>query len=879
MNHRKVLIVGYYHRKNLGDNVFEHVLTNYFQKRWPDSEYNFTCIDDLKEIPPDTSAVIFGGGDLVNDYFYRKIDRFIKNKHCPWYAVSIGIPYPQLIERGYLDRFDYIIHRNQEDKVVLSDRYGERTEWFPDMSFLLPWYHPGQEYEVEYVSEHYYQKKVGIFLSRSIYNRDDPDGYNRITNNLAKFLSKIAQTNHTVFIPGCGRIRVPIYELYLLPFCTDDKDNHDDRLINQDIYDKIMDYGELDNVQLINDTIHMDRIIPIFNSFHLTICTRFHAHMFSLLTQTPILSIHTTRKVSNLISEIGAEEYAIKMETHPTGYYPVDLDQDELMDKFLHLEETYYDYLDKLETLHTLYTEQTKVFVTRLDNLLFYGPRYVLPDEICQRALEKASTIVNRLLLIRGAWENMVNDMLSVINNRLAYVIEPENNHNKDINIREELIREEGAIGKYFGNDDSETKERIIEMISYELTGTRLSDYHYGLHQKVFEPSYNLCESCEWILGHKYNKLNNDNYIFLDNILYDRDDRRLNITHINKNLFTGYHRSGWNFVLDHMEEIHNPRGVIFDSYLDKTFGWEYDFLSLSQVIPYRKPWVGVFHHTSNKDYTENNLVKVFSRRNFIQSLNCCKGIIVLSKNNKEWIEDKLNQLYIKVPVLSLTHPTEILSDKLLFDYDLFKLNPAKKVIQIGAWLRNSYAIYDLDVPDGYHKFALKGKDMNNYFVTDDDMDNIENCVRGVACGRKERISGCMVDNKDSNKYIVGLLDNIRKNHRSVTVLDNISNDQYDQLLRTSVVFINLVDASAVNTILECVVRNTPILVNRLPATEEYLGSKYPLFYDNFDHANDLLSDRRNIKRAHKYLRYMDKTKFTTKHFLDSLVRSDLYQSL
>ena len=881
MNRRKILIVGYYHRKNLGDDVFEHVLTNYFQDRWPDSEYHFINIDDLKEIPPDTSAVIFGGGDLVNDYFYRQIEPFISRKTCPWYAVSIGIPYPKLIDRGYLGRFDYIIHRNQVDKDVLGNIYDKRTEWFPDMSFMLPLYHPCQDYEREYESDRYHRKKIGIFLSRSIYHREDPDSYERIINNISKFLSEISKLHRTLVIPGCGRVTTPLYELYLLPFCTDGKDDHDDRLINFDIYNKIMDYGELDNIHLIEDRLPMDRIIPIFNSFHLTICTRFHAHMFSLLTQTPVLSIYTTRKVENLLAEIGAEEYSCKMETHPTEYYPTHINQEDLMNTFVNLEWTYDEYSQKLETLHGLYTKQTKEFLVRLDNLLFYNPRYVLPDEIQQRALEKANTITDKLMIIRGSAEDLIYDMLSAIKNKLAYVIDTDhmNNHHKDEDIRKELIHESGSIGKYFGDGDPGIKEQIIEMISYELTGDRLSDYHYGLHRQVFGPGYNLKESCEWILNHKYNKANEDNYIFLDNTLYDRSNRRLNITYINNNLFNGYHRSGWNYVLDQMEEVHNPKGIVFDSYLDKTFGWEYDFLSVSQVIPYRKPWVGVFHHTSNEDYSDNNLVEVFSRSNFIQSLSCCKGLIVLSENNKDWIEEKLRHLFVKVPVLVLTHPTEFVSNDLQFDYHLFKMNPAKKVVQIGAWLRDSYSIYDLDVPDGYYKFALKGKDMNNYFVSETDIDNIETCIKGVGCDRKERISGCVVPNKDSNKYIVGLIDNIRNNHKSVTVLEDISNGQYDELLKTSIVFIKLVDASAVNTILECIVRNTPILVNRLATTEEYLGSGYPLFYDNLDHANDLISNRKNIKRAHKYLRNMDKSRFRIGSFLDSLVWSDMYQNL
>jgi len=878
MNCRKILVVGYYHRKNLGDDVFEHVLTNYFQDRWPNTIYNFITVDDLKAIPLDTTAVIFGGGDLVNDYFFCKIEPFLAHKTCPWYAISIGIPYPKLVENGYLDRFDYIIHRNQEDKIMMSELYNDRANWYPDISFLLPKYHNNND-TIEFPQQKYhYRKKIGIFLSRSIYHLKDPEAYNRILNNLGKFLSDIATKHYGIGIPGWGRIKLPEYELYLMPFCTDNKNNHDDRLINKDLYDKIMDYGEMDNVYLLDEEIHIDKIIPIFNSFYMTICTRFHAHMFSLLTQTPVLSIYTTRKVENLISEMNAEVYAYKMETDPYEYYPINIDTEILKDKFDLIESEYDDYRDKMKNLHDRYSVESNNFLTKLDNLLFYSPRSVLKDEIDLRSRSCANRIANKLNIIRESNDdNSIFDMISTINNKLVYII--NQNHNTNNDITHELIHSDGVILKYFGDIGIETKTQIVDLISYELTGERNSDYHYGLSKQVFTSNYNLKESCNWILNHKYDLVNRDNFEFLDKTTYPLTNRKLNIKFINTNLFKGYHRSGWSFVLHHMEQLHNPKGVIFDSYLDKTFGWEYDFLSVSQVIPYRKPWIGVFHHTSNEDYTGNNLVNVFTKPNFIQSFNCCKGIIVLSNHNKNWIERKLKELFIKVPVISMLHPTEFMDDDKMFDYDKFRLNPAKKIIQIGAWLRNSYAIYELNVPEEYNKFALKGKGMNNYFVSDNDIKDIVGFIKNIACGRKEQISGYLIENKDVNKYILGIVNRIESNHKSVTVLENITNEQYDNLLTNNLVFINLVDAAAVNTIVECIVRNTPILVNRLPATEEYLGPNYPLFYDDLDHANDLLMNKKTIKRAHRYLSKMNKDKLTIKYFLDSLIESDIYQSL
>ena len=64
--------------------------------------------------------------------------------------------------------------------------------------------------------------------------------------------------------------------------------------------------------------------------------------------------------------------------------------------------------------------------------------------------------------------------------------------------------------------------------------------------------------------------------------------------------------------------------------------------------------------------------------------------------------------------------------------------------------------------------------------------------------------------------------------KSVEVMEHLSDSAYDELLSDIVVFLNLIDASAVNTVIECIVRNTPLIINRLPAIVEILGEDYPL---------------------------------------------------
>jgi hypothetical protein len=77
----------------------------------------------------------------------------------------------------------------------------------------------------------------------------------------------------------------------------------------------------------------------------------------------------------------------------------------------------------------------------------------------------------------------------------------------------------------------------------------------------------------------------------------------------------------------------------------------------------------------------------------------------------------------------------------------------------------------------------------------------------------------------------------------------------------------LINASACNTLIECVVRNTPILINRLEAVEEVLGSEYPFFYDTIQEASYMATDLSLIKKTYEYLSKMDKTKLSINAFV------------
>jgi len=109
---------------------------------------------------------------------------------------------------------------------------------------------------------------------------------------------------------------------------------------------------------------------------------------------------------------------------------------------------------------------------------------------------------------------------------------------------------------------------------------------------------------------------------------------------------------------------------------------------------------------------------------------------------------------------------------------------------------------------------------------------------------------------------------------------HITNDDYDELLSSSIAFLSLCDCNASNTIIECLARNTPLLVNRLESVLEYLGEEYPFYYDSLDEAENKLNDIDLIYQTHDYMKtYQGKRELSGEYFLQSFLDSPIIRSL
>lgn len=311
------------------------------------------------------------------------------------------------------------------------------------------------------------------------------------------------------------------------------------------------------------------------------------------------------------------------------------------------------------------------------------------------------------------------------------------------------------------------------------------------------------------------------------------------------------HRAGWNWIMDTMfKELHdNNAEVLLDDFIEKTFDWSYLDLRKQGLPHYDKPWIGFIHNpflvTSTFNIT-NSALNICSRLPFMRALKNCRGIFTLSEDLRQNLLQIFNKFGVYyVPVNTLMHPTQFCEKT--FDIEKFKKDP--KITSIGYWLRNFEAFYTLETE--LPKHALLGSNAYAHYNFNQQMQEFQ---------RNSKLSG---------EYMFG----------NVTAHKALDNEEYDEFLTNSVSFLNLIDTSANNGVIECIVRNIPLLVNCHPAVVEYLGEDYPFYYMTQQGANDKINDPGLIEKTYHYLKNMNKDYLSIEYFIKSFKESEIYNNL
>jgi hypothetical protein len=239
--------------------------------------------------------------------------------------------------------------------------------------------------------------------------------------------------------------------------------------------------------------------------------------------------------------------------------------------------------------------------------------------------------------------------------------------------------------------------------------------------------------------------------------------------------------------------------------------------------PIREPWVG-FVHQIPKPFERPVQTKAWRA-----SRSHCRGLWVLS----EYLRCELRDLGVTVPIGLVRHATR--TPVTYWTPEVLRAGPPE-VYFIGEFQRNYQSFYDLEAGD-----------------------------------RKK----ILLAPHGFDPRALGITDN-----GSVNVRDRVESASYERTLARSVVFLNLLDACANNTVVECLARATPLIINRLAGVEEYLGADYPLFYDTMDEAAAWLRSEERLVAGSRHLAALPmREEVTGSAFLETVQRTAFYRDL
>lgn len=643
-----------------------------------------------------------------------------------------------------------------------------------------------------------------------------------LINNLIKFPFVVSNLEKLLLLISND------YDLIFYRF-NYSNNSDDDQFINNLISRNLIDKYHVPII-VDNQQYTVDCMLESISRLDFAICLRFHSHIFCMLNDVPFMSISSTKKTKSLMNyaKLSNYQYCIKLNGYGT---PVGCNLDDMIN-------IYYHSKNNLNFLKS----GIKQFVDRCQFLLDHH--------------QIEQTIIQF-----------------------------------DDSIPLHVIR---FVNQY--PDDQENASRIM---TKKTIGYPDTVFNWGIVEKLknsLEQDYTtLYDSINYLLDvSNINKIeihkhNNELPIYIDLSEYQT--------------YKNVHRGGWYVLIESLSKIISNNGVYCDMYIDRTFHWCHNYFTYIGLIPYTMPWCGFIHHTKDTSQSNYNVVELFSNKTFLQSLNTCVALFTLSPLLATDVMKLLEDNKIKIPVFTFVHP--IVEPSIKFSVQQYKSNECKKLVQIGSWLRNYFTIHTINVPINIKKYVLIGKNMsechppNNFKILpfskyngcidstnldsnafhlrpcDPEPSPIPRWIQHLLEWLKYHKPTTKYEYNDGKLYIddPNTIYELESMINSVSYLYNYDNMEYDLLMSNNIIFLHLIDIATCNVTIEAIIRNTPILINKMPEMYYLLGENYPLYYNIDDSKNNNIDEvltEPNIIKAHKYLSNLDKKKYTVNYFTNQL---------
>lgn len=278
---KKIDILGWYNRENVGDNAFQTVLSRWF------------CDHDVRFVTPpqhtrsDADLVILGGGAVASQYYLNQITPTPTGN-----VIALGVDTEWESELSLLRNagLKFIAFRSREDYV---DFHGGKLDveppapntvvHCPDLAFSLT---PTGTPVLDRYRKYPKRRAVGVFLTDYVMPSHSRDLYyfgpraDQFAQGLAGALDRIAEKCEVVLVP-----------------CSVGETGND-RRINLHVA-AFMRHRPT----IIEDPLPPEDAIDLIADCTAVVAMRYHSHIFSLVAGTPFASVDFTKKASTILKD------------------------------------------------------------------------------------------------------------------------------------------------------------------------------------------------------------------------------------------------------------------------------------------------------------------------------------------------------------------------------------------------------------------------------------------------------------------------------------------------------------------------------------------------------------------------------------------------
>jgi hypothetical protein len=346
----KINILGYYHHLNTGDDGFMIVLKQLFKPYHVEIEF----------FNPDNSItqcdyLFVGGGNVVNPYFFNTLKYFREyHPQTPIIGFGVEIPYP-VAQAHLVNILDYCFVRNENDlQFVVINNKG----YIPDLLFALQL----NKDECILGDDDVFQDsnfKIGVCLAQPYINEESyPTEAKLFIDDVVDLLNKINNLKKNV-------------SFYLIPFgINKTKNDENDYIISQRILQKC----ESLNIKIveIDEKNNVFFVMNYISKMDFCICSRYHAHVFSIISNKPFISLTSQKKCLNVLKEFDISHWNIPLNINEYDI-PYGFDVDKAVSLFTYIN-TNLHFLESHHLEEKVSEKQTQILqvFSQLIEDLFY---------------------------------------------------------------------------------------------------------------------------------------------------------------------------------------------------------------------------------------------------------------------------------------------------------------------------------------------------------------------------------------------------------------------------------------------------------------------------------------------------------------------------